>query len=237
MAAQVYIVWLARQSCCAVEWKQTNKNSIEGRALTAEHNIPAFTDACLRFDVWQSIVWEPNAPREGFSFSLCDDLSHWTLFSPSKPCSPSGDMAPKGKRHSLCRDVSVAWCREWSAVIQNDRVSPFVSLPEKCFTTFPTNVCLSSFFFPASPRTSQAQAQVQALFSMLLNVFQGWRFHSSTPGTYKSEENQLLLKVYQVKGPTQHYISKFKNDNWAMDGYVSDAAGAAGCLFLAWSCS
>ncbi|XP_037549410.1 CUB and sushi domain-containing protein 1 [Nematolebias whitei] len=40
-------------------------------------------------------------------------------------------------------------------------------------------------------------------------------------GTYKSEENQLLLKVYQVKGPTEHYYSKFKNDNWAMDGYVT----------------
>lgn len=39
-------------------------------------------------------------------------------------------------------------------------------------------------------------------------------------GTYKSEDNQLLLKVYQVKGPTEHYLSKFKNDNWAMDGYV-----------------
>uniref|UniRef100_A0A3Q3JM08 CUB and Sushi multiple domains 1 n=1 Tax=Monopterus albus TaxID=43700 RepID=A0A3Q3JM08_MONAL len=40
-------------------------------------------------------------------------------------------------------------------------------------------------------------------------------------GTYKTEENQLLLKVYQVKGPTEHYYSKFKNDNWAMDGYVT----------------
>ncbi|TKS70023.1 CUB and sushi domain-containing protein 1 [Collichthys lucidus] len=40
-------------------------------------------------------------------------------------------------------------------------------------------------------------------------------------GTYKSEENQLLLKVYQVKGPSEHYLSKFKNDNWAMDGYVT----------------
>nr|XP_057944796.1 CUB and sushi domain-containing protein 1-like isoform X2 [Doryrhamphus excisus] len=40
-------------------------------------------------------------------------------------------------------------------------------------------------------------------------------------GTYKSEENQLLLKVYQVKGPTEHYYNKFKNDNWAMDGYVT----------------
>lgn len=43
---------------------------------------------------------------------------------------------------------------------------------------------------------------------------------SMSLGTYKSEENQLLLKVYQVKGPTEHYYSKFKNDNWAMEGYV-----------------
>lgn len=40
-------------------------------------------------------------------------------------------------------------------------------------------------------------------------------------GTYKKEENHLLLKVYQIKGPTEQYFSKFKNDNWAMDGYVS----------------
>ena len=41
-----------------------------------------------------------------------------------------------------------------------------------------------------------------------------------SPGTYKKEENHLLLKVYQITGPTEHYFSKFKNDNWAMDGYV-----------------
>lgn len=40
-------------------------------------------------------------------------------------------------------------------------------------------------------------------------------------GTYKTEENHLLLKVYQIRGPTEQYFSKFKNDNWAMDGYVS----------------
>ncbi|KAA0717588.1 CUB and sushi domain-containing protein 1 [Triplophysa tibetana] len=40
-------------------------------------------------------------------------------------------------------------------------------------------------------------------------------------GTYKKEENHLLLKVYQIKGPTEQYFSKFKNDNWAMDGYVN----------------
>ncbi|XP_041921873.1 CUB and sushi domain-containing protein 1-like [Alosa sapidissima] len=40
-------------------------------------------------------------------------------------------------------------------------------------------------------------------------------------GTYKKEENHLLLKVYQIRGPTEKYYSKFKNDNWAMDGYVT----------------
>lgn len=24
-----------------------------------------------------------------------------------------------------------------------------------------------------------------------------------------------------MRGPTEQYFSKFKNDNWAMDGYVS----------------
>ncbi|KAJ8250433.1 hypothetical protein COCON_G00223550 [Conger conger] len=40
-------------------------------------------------------------------------------------------------------------------------------------------------------------------------------------GTYKKEENHLLLKVYQVRGPAALSFSKFKNDNWAMDGYVT----------------
>ncbi|XP_036402136.1 CUB and sushi domain-containing protein 1-like [Megalops cyprinoides] len=40
-------------------------------------------------------------------------------------------------------------------------------------------------------------------------------------GTYKKEENHLLLKVYQIRGPVAVSFSKFKNDNWAMDGYVT----------------
>lgn len=50
-------------------------------------------------------------------------------------------------------------------------------------------------------------------------------------GTYKSEENHLLLKVYQVRGPTEHYYSKFKNDNWAMDGYVRKSSSSIIPLF------
>ncbi|XP_056421690.1 CUB and sushi domain-containing protein 1 isoform X3 [Hyla sarda] len=40
-------------------------------------------------------------------------------------------------------------------------------------------------------------------------------------GVYKKEEAHLLLKVFQIKGPSDGLIKKFKNDNWAMDGYVS----------------
>lgn len=63
--------------------------------------------------------------------------------------------------------------------------------------------------------TSFRLCQVQALTPFFVPLY-----ISIHTGTYKSEENQLLLKVYQVKGPTEHYLSKFKNDNWAMDGYV-----------------
>ncbi|XP_034622788.1 CUB and sushi domain-containing protein 1-like [Trachemys scripta elegans] len=40
-------------------------------------------------------------------------------------------------------------------------------------------------------------------------------------GVYKKEEAHLLLKVFQIKGPVETFVSKFENDNWALDGYVS----------------
>ncbi|XP_069583000.1 CUB and sushi domain-containing protein 1 [Ranitomeya imitator] len=40
-------------------------------------------------------------------------------------------------------------------------------------------------------------------------------------GVYKKEEAHLLLKVFQIKGPSDVLIRKFQNNNWAMDGYVS----------------
>eukprot|EP00062_Callorhinchus_milii_P009370 gi/632953198/ref/XP_007892273.1/ PREDICTED: CUB and sushi domain-containing protein 1 [Callorhinchus milii] len=40
-------------------------------------------------------------------------------------------------------------------------------------------------------------------------------------GIYKKEENRLYLKIYQIKGPIEIFVSKFRNDNWALDGHVS----------------
>ncbi|XP_072107222.1 CUB and sushi domain-containing protein 1a [Mobula birostris] len=40
-------------------------------------------------------------------------------------------------------------------------------------------------------------------------------------GIYKREETRLYLKVYQIKGPIEIFVSKFRNDNWALDGHVS----------------
>uniref|UniRef100_A0A671RP15 CUB and sushi domain-containing protein 2-like n=1 Tax=Sinocyclocheilus anshuiensis TaxID=1608454 RepID=A0A671RP15_9TELE len=40
-------------------------------------------------------------------------------------------------------------------------------------------------------------------------------------GTYKKEEAQLLLQVYQIRGPVEIFVNKFKIDNWALDGHVS----------------
>lgn len=40
-------------------------------------------------------------------------------------------------------------------------------------------------------------------------------------GVYKKEEVYLLLKVFQIKGFVDIFVSKFENDNWGLDGYVS----------------
>ncbi|MGH0126653.1 UNVERIFIED_CONTAM: hypothetical protein FKN15_028786 [Acipenser sinensis] len=40
-------------------------------------------------------------------------------------------------------------------------------------------------------------------------------------GIYKKEENHLFLKVYQIRGPIEIFVSKFKNESWALDGYVN----------------
>ncbi|TSK31427.1 CUB and sushi domain-containing protein 2 [Bagarius yarrelli] len=40
-------------------------------------------------------------------------------------------------------------------------------------------------------------------------------------GTYKREEAHLLLQVYQIRGPVEIFVNKFKIDNWALDGHVS----------------
>lgn len=44
-------------------------------------------------------------------------------------------------------------------------------------------------------------------------------------GVYKKEEAHLLLKAFQIKGPVDIFVSKFENDNWGLDGYVSTLWG------------
>ncbi|XP_067840108.1 CUB and sushi domain-containing protein 1-like [Heptranchias perlo] len=40
-------------------------------------------------------------------------------------------------------------------------------------------------------------------------------------GIYKKEETRLCLKLYQIKGPIEIFVSKFRNGNWGLDGHVS----------------
>lgn len=42
-------------------------------------------------------------------------------------------------------------------------------------------------------------------------------------GNYKKEDFRLLLQVYQVTGPVESFVNKFKDDHWALDGHVSAA--------------
>ncbi|XP_072628144.1 CUB and sushi domain-containing protein 2 isoform X6 [Canis lupus baileyi] len=40
-------------------------------------------------------------------------------------------------------------------------------------------------------------------------------------GIYKKEDFHLLLQVYQIAGPVEIFVNKFKDDHWALDGHVS----------------
>ncbi|XP_070454474.1 CUB and sushi domain-containing protein 1 isoform X2 [Equus przewalskii] len=50
-------------------------------------------------------------------------------------------------------------------------------------------------------------------------------------GVYKKEEAHLLLKAFQIKGPVDIFVSKFENDNWGLDGYVSSGLERGGFTF------
>lgn len=51
-------------------------------------------------------------------------------------------------------------------------------------------------------------------------------------GVYRREEAHLLLKAFQIRGSLDVFVSKFENDNWGLDGYVSTACEASYALGL-----
>jgi CUB/sushi domain-containing protein len=42
-------------------------------------------------------------------------------------------------------------------------------------------------------------------------------------GIYKSQEARLMLHIYLIKAPAHASVKKMKEENWAMDGFVSTA--------------
>ncbi|XP_058853305.1 CUB and sushi domain-containing protein 2-like [Acipenser ruthenus] len=50
-------------------------------------------------------------------------------------------------------------------------------------------------------------------------------------GIYKKEEVHLMLQVYQIRGPIEIFVHKFKNDNLALDGHVSSEASSGSFVY------
>ncbi|XP_016814233.2 CUB and sushi domain-containing protein 2 isoform X3 [Pan troglodytes] len=50
-------------------------------------------------------------------------------------------------------------------------------------------------------------------------------------GTYKKEDFHLLLQVYQITGPVEIFMNKFKDDHWALDGHVSSESSGATFIY------
>lgn len=53
------------------------------------------------------------------------------------------------------------------------------------------------------------------------------------PGIYKKEDFHLFLQVYQITGPVEIFVNKFKDDHWALDGHVSSTKPLSGLDFPA----
>ncbi|XP_005082661.1 CUB and sushi domain-containing protein 1 [Mesocricetus auratus] len=68
-------------------------------------------------------------------------------------------------------------------------------------------------------------SKVNATFSAASQVQLG------LTGVYKKEEAHLLLKAFHIKGPADIFVSKFENDNWGLDGYVSSGLERGGFSF------
>lgn len=228
----IFYSWLCRSILC--DW--------QGRAaLLSEHN----TEKKKRRPRFDSRAQYPHFHRHLFLFWCVTIISFQSLIRLVRDFHFLFPMTCHIEQHCFLHPNPVrqveAWCRRVNVTLCA-AICQFHDVGNKVQQFKMTGCLLLSvyhrkdlpLFRPLYVFLTLSWSQTWAPLSVVLSVGQGWRFQSPTPGTYKSEENQLLLKVYQVKGPTQHYISKFKNDNWAMDGYVSGAAGAAGCLFSAW---
>ncbi|XP_043915904.1 CUB and sushi domain-containing protein 1-like [Protopterus annectens] len=50
-------------------------------------------------------------------------------------------------------------------------------------------------------------------------------------GVYKKEEAHLSLQLYQIRGPADILVNKFKGDNWAMDGHVSSESTSSSFVY------
>ncbi|XP_060061806.1 CUB and sushi domain-containing protein 2 isoform X4 [Erinaceus europaeus] len=50
-------------------------------------------------------------------------------------------------------------------------------------------------------------------------------------GIYKKEDFHLLLQVYQITGPSEIFVNKFKDDHWALDGHVSSESSGGTFIY------
>ncbi|XP_072863625.1 CUB and sushi domain-containing protein 2 isoform X5 [Chlorocebus sabaeus] len=50
-------------------------------------------------------------------------------------------------------------------------------------------------------------------------------------GTYKKEDFHLLLQVYQITGPVEIFVNKFRDDHWALDGHVSSESSGGTFIY------
>ncbi|KAJ7417297.1 hypothetical protein BTVI_33368 [Pitangus sulphuratus] len=142
----------------------------------------------------------------GSEHRTCKADGSWT----GKPPICLADVRPSGRPVGTARDPPLAKVSVPADVFA--RNSLWKGSYEYLGKKQPAMLSVTSF----DPATSKVNATLIDHSGVELQV----------SGIYKKEDVHLLLQVYQIMGPVEIFVNKFKNDKWALDGHVSSESSS-----------
>uniref|UniRef100_A0A7N5P050 CUB and sushi domain-containing protein 3 n=1 Tax=Ailuropoda melanoleuca TaxID=9646 RepID=A0A7N5P050_AILME len=203
------------------------------------------TRTCLPDLTWSGIQPEciphsckqPETPAHANVVGM-DLPSHgYTLIYTCQP----GFFLAGGTEHRVCRSDNtwtgkVPVCEAGSKILVKDprpalgTPSPKLSVPDDVFAQ--NYIWKGSYNFkgrkqPMTLTVTSFNASTGRVNATLSNS----NMELLLSGVYKSQEARLMLHIYFIKVPTHASVKKMKEDNWAMDGFVSAEPDGATYVF------
>uniref|UniRef100_A0A8B7TPY5 CUB and sushi domain-containing protein 1-like n=1 Tax=Castor canadensis TaxID=51338 RepID=A0A8B7TPY5_CASCN len=194
------------------------------RCRKGYHIQGSTTRTCLANLTWSGIQTEciPHACRQPETPAHADvraiDLPAFG-YTLVYTCHP-GFFLAGGSEHRTCK-ADMKWTGK----------SPVCKIPSDVF--FVTSVWKGYYEYlgKRQPATltvdwfNATSSKVNATFTAASQV------QLELTGVYKKEEAHLLLKAFHMKGPVDIFVSKFENDSWGLNGYVSSGLERGGFTY------